>query len=225
MILCPAKFLEILKSELVRNSFDRLFVRIMFSKILVLLFKPVKTSDSLRLAMIIDDPVAQVAKFPTKWDCFRIKTAMIDLVRLFQDFLGLEVLIRRYVIGMKWIFWSDSSVFNSSFLLIAILGISFLKVIQNFLLNSNPIATLPFLCFFSCYLKINLGSKGSELIIETFLASQRMARVENIKWFTVNLVSTIYNLVVHGELRLDCSHFPITVDVTGRCCMFTVRSL
>ena len=149
---------------------------------------------------------------------------MVNLVGLFQDFLGLEVLIGWYIIRVKWIFGSNSPVFNSSFLLIAIFGISFLKVIENFLFNGYLIAALTFLCFFSCYLKIDFGSKGSELIVETFLASQRMVRVEYIKWFTVNLVSGIYNLVVHGELWFGCSHSPIIVSGAGGC-MFLVRCL
>lgn len=51
-------FLKIIKSELVGDSFDRLFMWIVFPKVFVLLFQPVETSDSLRLAMIVDDSVA-----------------------------------------------------------------------------------------------------------------------------------------------------------------------
>ena len=58
MILGPTMFLKIIKSELVGDSFDRLFMWIVFPKVFVLLLQPVETSDSLRLAMIVDDSVA-----------------------------------------------------------------------------------------------------------------------------------------------------------------------
>ncbi len=78
---------------------------------------------------------------------------------------------------------------NAHFSLVAILSISLIKVVKNFLLHSDFGVSRFFLCLFCCNFEVDFRAQGSEVFVKSLLASEWMVGVENIKWLHVELIT------------------------------------
>ena len=135
--------------------------------------------------------MAKFSHSASKWNCSRIKFGQVNLAGLIQDFFCLHVLLWRHILWVEWTVIADVSILLAGLLLIAVQSVILLKLIQEGLLHGYLICFLTSLRFFSIYLEVNFRTKRSEILIETFLPSERQIRIIDVEWLVIDLVSTI----------------------------------
>ena len=93
-----------------------------------------------------------------------------------------DILIGWLVNGVKWIVWTNISVFLAHFDLITVLVILLIEVIDNALLNGHLIQFLTMIGGLRINLDVDLRAKWSEVRIKALFASKWSIRVKLIIW-------------------------------------------
>lgn len=112
-----------------------------------LLCFPVQAGYLARFLVVFQDLVAQSAKFATESYLFAVETPVVKFGRIFSDFFWLAVLFWGHIGGVKGVVDASHSVFHSHFSLITVLSVSFVEIVQDFLLNCDLVFLFPFLSF------------------------------------------------------------------------------
>lgn len=140
---------KVAERELRCDLLFRLFMRAHNAIVLELLFLPVKTCHCICLMSIFKNTIAQSTNFATVRNLLSVSASHVNLARLLKDNFGCQILIRWCVLWVKRALRSNCSMLGAHCILVTILCIRGLKVIQDLLLNCDPIAAFPrlnFLC-------------------------------------------------------------------------------
>ena len=119
----------------------------------------------------------------------RVESIHLDLAGLLEDYLRGEVLLGWRILGVKWAHMTNHSVLFPHVILIAVLSVSDFKVIQDLLINSDFVVTLPRLYLFSRNLQVYFGTKRPEVLIKSLLATQWVTWIEGVEGLAVDLIT------------------------------------
>lgn len=164
---------------------------------------PVIVSQLPSILEVVHNFLPQCAQFASKRNLRGVNFSQINFSWLLKDDLWLDILVRRFVSGVKWTVETDVSVFESNLFLIAILSICLLEFVQNFLFHRHLMETLLFQSLWCVNLNTDFGAGRPEVWVKTLLSAKRMVRVKYIKWLYVQLVSA------SNQLRYNVTLFRV----------------
>lgn len=134
-------------------------------------FFPVKICDLLRLAMVCKQLVTKCAHFAAELDLCSVNTSMIVFGWACSDFLRNKILIRWDVICMEGIRRAHVPMLVPHGILVAVFCVCLLKVIDGLLRHRHFVVSISDQHASVFDLQVYLGADGTEIFIETFLAT------------------------------------------------------
>lgn len=134
--------------------------------------------------------LANFWELSSKWPCVPQTLEIRNSARFFEDLLRQQVFNGRFVSFVKRILFANTTILKILKLVVASLCVLAFKIVNEGLLHCYLLLLLLW-HFFLSYPKIYFRLKTPNVVVETFLASNTMVRVEFIKWIHQELISTV----------------------------------
>ena len=152
--------------------------------------------------MVCKQFVTKCTHLAAELDLCSVNTSMIVFGWTRSDSLRNEILVRRDVIYMEGIRRAHVPVLVPHGILVAVFCVCLLKVIDCLLRNRHFVVSFSDQHASVFDLQVYLGADGTEIFIETFLATERSVWVKGVKRFTVNLVTPGHHSVHDQSLSI-----------------------